>query len=220
MQQAYMNCLEWGPDLCVLGKNEVKHDDEITAVVSCTYSDDCYYNIEVQYVEEITIKKGQKTQIYFKAKEERIFNFYIPDDEQVTDIVMTSNAEEESQRYQMLVRNEYQNDFTAFGVHSAFHSGYVAKFYSFKNCLDCFCTGCQYQILLKATTEGYYNLKFQYNNETELLRFQDDKGIEIYDFADSMTSQCYLYNIREEDEKKDFRIKLTTYTGDPSIYVT
>ena len=93
----------------------------------------------------------------------------------------------------------------------AWENGYIGKFY--KHCF-CFCTNCNYTILVSSKTEGYINLGGKTTNSTVDL---NSYGGEIFDAVPWWGINCYSYLV--SDATKDFKVKLQAYTGDPDIYV-
>jgi len=94
----------------------------------------------------------------------------------------------------------------------AWENGYVGKFY--KNCY-CFCTGCNYTILISAKSEGYISIGGKVQGKyTDLKTYP---GGEIYDAVRFWGTECYNYTV--SDPEKDVLIKLQTFSGQPDIYV-
>ena len=112
----------------------------------------------------------------------------------------------------MMRGNEVPDTGRALILAPAWENGYIGKF--FKHCY-CFCTACNYTVLVSARSEGYITLGAKLNNAAVDLRTYP--GGVAYDAVRYWGLVCYNYTV--SDAEKDFNIKLQSYAGDPDVYV-
>jgi hypothetical protein len=108
--------------------------------------------------------------------------------------------------------NDVPDSHRALIMAPAWENGYIGKFY--KHCF-CFCTGCNYTILVSSKSEGYINIGGKTSGDYVDLKTYP--GGEIYDAVPWWGVNCYNYSVSDKD--KDFSVKLQAYTGNPDIYV-
>ena len=94
----------------------------------------------------------------------------------------------------------------------AWENGYIGQFY--RHCY-CFCTGCNYTVLVSAKSDGYITLGAKYPGEPVDLKTYPDET--AYDSVRFWGVQCYNYTVT--DPTKDFSVKLESYAGDPDVYI-
>jgi len=94
----------------------------------------------------------------------------------------------------------------------AWENGYIGKFY--KGCY-CFCTGCNYTMLISSKSEGYISIGGKVKGQSVDLKTYPG-GI-IYDAVRFWGTECYSYKVTDAD--KDLSIKLQVYSGNPDLYV-
>ena len=94
----------------------------------------------------------------------------------------------------------------------AWENGYVGRFY--KHCY-CFCTNCNYTVLVSSKSDGYITLGAKYPGEpTDLKTYPDETA---YGTVRFWGSQCYNYTVT--DATKDLSVKVESYSGDPDVYI-
>jgi len=112
----------------------------------------------------------------------------------------------------ILQGNEVPDTADALILWPAWENGYIGKFY--RDCW-CFCTGCNYTVLVSSKSEGYISVGATVSGETvDLKSFPDG---ERYDTVPYWGITCYTYLVTDPD--KDFRVKLQSFGGDPDVYV-
>ena len=98
-------------------------------------------------------------------------------------------------------------------LYPAWENGYIGNFHKG---MYSYCVGCNYTVLISAKSEGYINVGATLAGHfTDLRRFE--KG-EVYDAVGRWSSQCYNYKVT--NPRKDFRVKLQSFGGDPDVYVS
>jgi hypothetical protein len=71
-------------------------------------------------------------------------------------------------------------------------------------------------VLISAKADGYINVGVTLSGKyTDLRRFENG---EVYDGVGKWKTQCYNYKVT--DPRKDFRVKLQAFGGDPDVYVS
>lgn len=83
----------------------------------------------------------------------------------------------------------------------AWENGYIGKFY--KHCF-CFCTGCNYTVLVSSKSEGYISIGAKVSGATVDLK--SFPGGETFDTVQYWMTQCYTYPVT--DPEKDFKVKI------------
>ena len=112
----------------------------------------------------------------------------------------------------VLQGNKVPNTGDALLLMPAWENGYIGHF--IKNCF-CFCTGCNYTVLVSAKDDGYISLGAKTsNNQVDLRSYE---GGETYDTVYDWGAQCYKYEVT--DPLYDFTVKLQVFSGDPDAYV-
>lgn len=112
----------------------------------------------------------------------------------------------------VLQGNKVPNTGDALLLEPAWENGYIGHFV--KNCF-CFCTGCNYTVLVSAKSSGYISIGAKTsNNQVDLRTYP---GGSTYDTVYGWGAQCYKYQVTRGD--LDFRIRLEAYSGNPDAYV-
>ena len=101
----------------------------------------------------------------------------------------------------ILQGNEVPDTSRALILWPAWQNGYIGKFY--KHCY-CFCTNCNYTVLVSSKSEGYISIGAKYTGKTVDLR--SFPGSSTYDAVAFWGTQCYNYTVL--DKTKDFRVSL------------
>ena len=112
----------------------------------------------------------------------------------------------------VLQGNNVPNTGDALVLEPAWENGYIGKFY--KHCY-CFCTGCNYTVLVSAKSSGYITLGAKTSNNQDDLKTYP--GGSTYDTVQEWGAQCYKYEVTHAD--RDFKVTLEAFSGNPDAYV-
>ena len=108
--------------------------------------------------------------------------------------------------------NEVPDTHRALILSPAWENGYMGKFY--RGCY-CFCTGCNYTILISSKSDGYISIGGK--TEGDYTDLNTYTGGVIYDAVPWWKINCYNYTVSNPD--KPLSVKLQVYAGNPDIYV-
>ena len=153
--------------------------------------------------------------IYFNENQQRIFRFHVPNDSSIEEVQIRGINKNKFAQFEMLVNKggRVPDTSNALILWPAWENGYIGKFY--RHCY-CFCTGCNYTVLVSAKHAGFISV-----GATTTGKYVDLKsfpGGEYYDSVLGGTTECFTYAVT--DATKDFRVSLQAYSGDPNLYVS
>lgn len=208
-------CTSFGEDICSINKNEIKAGEEWYVGVTCgangNRDNQCEYDIVLEYVEEMVIEDGVPVTVYLYEDEERIFKFFVPEDQEIRHIQISARGKDVFSKFQLLTVKGNDPPGTDRRTHAwpAWNNGFVSRF---EPGCDCFCVNCNYTAMIQADTAGYYTIIAKTSKVVESI-----KTGEIYDNVFRWRNNCYDYYVK--DPNMDLRIKMKVYSGDPDLYV-
>ena len=165
----------------------------------------------MEYIDEIIIEDGVSVTVYLYENEEKIFKYFVPDDNDIRHVQISSRAQESISKFEMLTVKGNDPPGTDRRRHSwpAWNNGYVSRF---EPGWDWFWVNWNYTSLVRAETPGYYTVTAKHSKVIEEI-----KTGEVYDNVFRWRNNWYKYYVK--DPYNDFRVKLKVYSGDPDIYV-
>ena len=114
----------------------------------------------------------------------------------------------------ILQGNEIPDTSKALIMWPAWENGYLGKFY--RDCF-CFCTNCNYTLLVSSKNEGYISIGAKLMGNNQIIDLKSFPGTETYDNVGFWDLNCYSYLVT--DATKDFTVKIQSFSGDPYVYV-
>ena len=157
------------------------------------------------------LTEGKPFSSFLTKEEERVFKFFVPEDASIDHVNIHAIATDAFKSFELLVGyNNTLPDSKHSYVRPAWTNGYEARFDKTMNC--CFCTGCNYTAIIKATDPGLYLITAKTSISVQQLR-----GEPVYDLVNAHGKSCYKYNVPQS--KHDLRVRLTSYSGDADVYV-
>jgi len=207
-------CSFYGEDVCVISGSELERKGaaRLTLGVFCRY--ECKFKVRAQLQAEINLTPGKTHRLHFGKNQQRIVRFEIPESEEIDEVVFKGISEEQMGQFEMLVLmgNRVPDTSQALILAPAWENGYIGKFY--RGCY-CFCTGCNYTLLVSSKTEGYIQLGAKISGWT--IDLDSFPARETFDAVGFWGLQCY--STRVKDREHDLVVTLQTYSGKPQLYV-
>ena len=207
-------CTVLGNDLCIVSGKDIEERKVTHITVGIFCFTDCKFKMQAELDAEIIMDPGKMNKIYFKANQQRIFKFRIPDSSEIEQIEIKGINENKFAKWDMFVLqgNVVPDTSKAIKLESAWENGYIGLFK--KHCF-CFCTNCNYTVLITAKESGYITIGAKTSNS--FVDLKSFPGGTTYDTVYFWGTTCYKYMVTDGD--KDFRIRLESYSGNPDAYV-
>lgn len=213
-QKHDLMCSFYGEDICVLSGRELSEHNvtKITVGVRCTQF--CEFKLQAELEAEIELKPNKMHKIYFQKDQQRIMRFEVPDSEDIYYIDFKGIADDAFGQFEMLIinGNKVPDTSQALILAPAWENGYVAKFE--RNC-HCFCTGCNYTLLVSSKSEGYINIGGKLSES--LVNLNQYPGGVLYDVVRAWDLECYSYKV--SDPEKDLILSVQEYSGQVAILI-
>ncbi len=214
--EAKWQCSSYGKDTCGIPHSELEEGMIFTVIVKCI--DNCKFELEPTFENELELNNGVPVQIYFETDETKIFKFKIPRQGRNSGLESITITAAPTLSVLSDVELEVSKDPAKLGSSSAikgvaaWKKGKIVRITKDTNS-RVWCTDCTLYITVDANEAGRYQLTAE-TNQRELKLYKDQK---LDDLAYYGSTNCYTYVIK--DAVCDFEVKATMYSGIVSLYV-
>ena len=178
-----LRCSFYGEDVCIINGKELEAAKTSKVTIGVYCKKECKFRVEAAMQAEVNLRPGKMHNIYFRENQQRILRFEIPENtgsgrDDIETIEIKGINENKFAQFEMLILqgNVVPDTSEALILEPAWENGYIGKFY--KGCY-CFCTNCNYTVLVSSKSEGYISIGAKISGKTVDLK--SFPGGETYD---------------------------------------
>jgi hypothetical protein len=98
-----LQCDFWGEDICMVSGKDIEERNVTKITVGIFCMKDCKFKVQAELDPELLLDPGKFHKFYYKANQQRIFRFAIPESNETSQVEIKGINENKFARWEMMI---------------------------------------------------------------------------------------------------------------------